>query len=152
MYSQQWIWHHLSMAVKMLGPLPKHFKDILKMRKEDQEPWMTAMKEKIRSLHERKVWDLIDLPKGCQTVKWKWIYAIKFDSCKKAWFVAKGFIQVFRIDYENTFSLLWLPLFFLFSNMSSLHVLFSWLFEPCWLLPFLGTLLIPSVPESPGPF
>ena len=63
MYSQQWIQHHLSMAVETLGSLPKHFKDILKMRKEDQEPWMTAMKE-IKSLHERKVWDLIDLPKG----------------------------------------------------------------------------------------
>ena len=38
MYSQQWIRHHLSMAVETLGSLPKHFKDILKMRKEDQEP------------------------------------------------------------------------------------------------------------------
>ena len=47
MYSQQWIRHHLSMAVEMLGSLPKHYKDILKMRKEDQEPWMTAMKEEI---------------------------------------------------------------------------------------------------------
>ena len=35
------------MAVEMLGSLPKHYKDILKMRKEDQEPWMTAMKEEI---------------------------------------------------------------------------------------------------------
>ena len=45
------------MAVETLSSLPKHFKDILKMRKEDQEPWMTAMKEEIKSLHERKVWD-----------------------------------------------------------------------------------------------
>ena len=54
MDSQQWIWHHLSMTVEMLGSLPKHFKNILKMRKEDQEPWMTAMEE-IKFLHERKV-------------------------------------------------------------------------------------------------
>ena len=33
------------------------------MRKEDQELWMIAMKEEIKFLHERKVWDLIDLPK-----------------------------------------------------------------------------------------
>ena len=84
MYSQQWIQHHLSMAVETLGSLPKHFKDILKMRKEDQEPWMIAMKEEIKSLHERKVWDLIDLPKGCQTVKGRWVYAMKSDSRKKA--------------------------------------------------------------------
>ena len=64
---------------------------------------MTAMKEKIKSLHERKVWNLIDLPKGCQTVKERWIYAMKSDGYKKAQFVAKGFTQVFEIDYKNTF-------------------------------------------------
>ena len=55
MYSQQWIQHHLSMAVEILDSLSKHIKDILKMRKEDQEPWMSAMKEEIKSLHKRKV-------------------------------------------------------------------------------------------------
>ena len=69
MYSQQWIRHHLSMAVKMLDSLPKHFKDVLKMTKEDQEPWMTAMKEEIKFLHEREVWDFVDLPKGHQIIK-----------------------------------------------------------------------------------
>ena len=92
------------MTVETLGSLPKHFKDILKMRKEDQESWMTAMKEKIKSLHERKVWDLVDLPKGRQTIKGRWVYAMKSDSHKKARFIAKGFTQVFRIDYKNTFS------------------------------------------------
>ena len=72
------------MAVEILGSLPKHYKDILRMRKEDQEPWMTAMKEEIKSLRERKVWDLIDLPKGRQTIKGRWVYAIKSDSHKKA--------------------------------------------------------------------
>ena len=33
------------MALKMLGSLPKHYKDILKMRKENQEPWMIVMKD-----------------------------------------------------------------------------------------------------------
>ena len=92
------------MAVETLGSLPKHFKDILKMRREDQAPWMIAMKEEIKSLHERKVWNLVDLPKGHQTIKGRWVYAIKSDSCKKARFVAKGFTQVFGIDYKNTFS------------------------------------------------
>ena len=82
---------------------------------------MTAIKEEIKSLHERKVWDLIDLPKGHQTVKGRWIYAMKSDGCKKAWFVTKGFTQVFRIDYKNTFSLV------------------AW-FETLWLLLFLAAL------------
>ena len=72
------------MAVEILGSLPKHYKDILRMRKEDQEPWMTAMKEEIKSLRERKVWDLIDLPKGRQTIKGRWVYAMKSDGHKKA--------------------------------------------------------------------
>ena len=72
------------MAVETLGSLPKHYKDILKMKKEDQEPWMTTMKEEIESLHERKVWDLVDLPKGCQTVKGRWVYAMKSNGCKIA--------------------------------------------------------------------
>ena len=92
------------MAVEMLGSLPKPFKDIFKMRKKNQEPWMTAMKE-IKFLYKRKVWDLIDLPKGHQIVKEKWVYAMKSDGHKKARFVTKGFTQVFRIAYKNTFLL-----------------------------------------------
>ena len=92
------------MAMEMLDSLPKHYIDILKMKKEDQEPWMTAMKKEIKSLHKRKVWDLVDLPKGFQTVKGRWVDAMKSNTCKKARFVAKGFTQVFGIDYENTFS------------------------------------------------
>ena len=91
MYSQQWIQHHLSMAVETLGSLPKHYTDILKMRKEDQELWMIAMKEEIKSLHERKVWNLVDLPKGRQIIKGRWVYAMKSNNHKKAQFVAKGF-------------------------------------------------------------
>ena len=52
------------MAVKTLGSLLEHFKDVFKIRKEDQKPWMIAMKEEIKFLHERKVWNLVDLPKG----------------------------------------------------------------------------------------
>ena len=57
----------------------------------------------MKSLHERKVWDLVDLPKGHQPNKRRWVYAVKSDRCKKAHFVAKRFTQAFRIDYENTF-------------------------------------------------
>ena len=49
------------MAVEILDSLPKHFKDILKMRKKDQEPWMTDMKKVIKFLHGRKVKQPISL-------------------------------------------------------------------------------------------
>ena len=85
-------------------PVPKQYHDILKMDKKEQEQWNGAMKKEMKSLHERKVWDLVDLPKGCQPIKRRWIYAVKSDGCKKAHFITKGFTQVFGIDYENTFS------------------------------------------------
>ena len=62
------------------------------------------MKEEINSLHERKVWELVDLPKGCKPIKGRWVFALKLDGRRKSHFVAKGFTQVFGIDYENTFS------------------------------------------------
>ena len=74
------------------------------MDKKEQEQWNSAIKEEMKSFHERKVWDLVDLPKGCQPIKGRWIYAVKFDGGKKACLITKGFTQVFRIDYENTFS------------------------------------------------
>ena len=84
-------------------PVPKQYCDILKMDKKEQEQWNSATKEEMKSLHEKKVWDLVDLPKDCQPIKGRWVYAVKSNRCKKACFVAKGFTQVFEIDYENTF-------------------------------------------------
>ena len=49
------------MTVETLGLHQKHFKDVLKIRKENQEPWITVMKEEIKSLHKRKVW-------GCKLI------------------------------------------------------------------------------------
>ena len=33
-------------------PLPKQYRDVLKLSKEDQALWMAAMTEEIKSLHE----------------------------------------------------------------------------------------------------
>ena len=74
------------------------------MDKKEQEQWNSAIKEEIKSFHERKVWDLVDLPKGHQSIKGRWVYAVKSNGHKKVCFVTKEFTQVFRIDYENTFS------------------------------------------------
>jgi hypothetical protein len=84
-YSSKWISYHLSMAVETTNtPLPKQYRDVIKLSKEDHGSWMSAMKDEIKSLHERKVWKLVDLPKGHQPVKGRWVYVIKPDGCKKA--------------------------------------------------------------------
>ena len=105
MYSSQWIRHHFTMAVESAPiPVPKQYHDILKMDKKEQEQWNSAIKEEIKSFHERKVWDLVDLPKGHQSIKGRWVYAVKSNGHKKVCFVTKEFTQVFKIEYEITFS------------------------------------------------
>ena len=69
MYSSQWIRHHFTMVVESAPvPVSKQYCDILKIDKKEQEQWNGAMKEEMKSLHERKIWDLVDLPKGHQPI------------------------------------------------------------------------------------
>ena len=93
MYSSKWIHHHLSMAVESThgSLLPKQYRDVLKLSKEDQGLWKSAMNDEIKLLHERKVRELVDLPKGRRTIKGRWVFAVKSDGRKKARFIAKGF-------------------------------------------------------------
>ena len=68
-------------------------------------------------IHKRKVWELVDLPKGHKPIKGRWIFALKSDGQRKSQFIAKGFTQVFGIDYETTFS----PV----ARFETLHLLLS---------------------------
>ena len=62
------------------------------------------MEDKFKSLQDRNIWELVDLPKGRNPVRCCWVYDIKSDGCKKACLVAKGFSQQPRLDYDETFS------------------------------------------------
>jgi hypothetical protein len=84
--------------------VPKFFRDIKKMFKEDQQGWIDVCDDEIKSLAERKVWKLVDLPQNRRTVKCRWVLVRKADGRKKARLVAKGFTQVYGIDYEDTFA------------------------------------------------
>ena len=52
------------------------------------------MQEEIKSLENRKVWDLVDLPKGHTPIKGRWVYVIHPGNHVKAHFIAKGFTQI----------------------------------------------------------
>jgi len=113
------------MAVRS-GPIPKHYGDILKLLKQEQNSWMIAIHEEMKSLSDCNVWRLVDLLKG-KPVEGRWVFAVKSDSRKKVQFVAKGFTQVFRIDYKETFSSV--ARFETFQLLIALAVLHDWELE-----------------------
>ena len=75
----------------------------------DSAKWLEAMKSKMGSMYENKVWTLVDLPDDRRAIEIKWIFKRKTDADSsvtiyKARIVAKGFRQVQGVDYDETFS------------------------------------------------
>jgi hypothetical protein len=75
----------------------------------NSEKWLKAMKSKIGSMYENKVWTLVDLPDELRAIENKWIFKKKTDAdgnvtVYKARLVPKGYHQVHVIDYDETFS------------------------------------------------
>ena len=61
--SSSFISELLAYAIE-LSDIPKFFHDIKKMPIEDQKDWEKAYDDKMKSLADRKVWKLVDLPPG----------------------------------------------------------------------------------------
>ena len=58
----------------------------------------------MKSLADWKVWKLVDLPPGRKPVKCRWVFVAKSNGHKETCLVAKGFTQVYGIDFKETFS------------------------------------------------
>ena len=68
------------------------------------------MKDELDALYKNHTWDLVTLLPGKSMVGCKWIYKIKTRSDRsikryKTRLVAKGFMEEYGIDYEETFTL-----------------------------------------------
>jgi hypothetical protein len=70
----------------------------------EKDAWIEACKDEIKSLNDREIYDLVDLPKGRKSIKNRWVFTIKSDGRKKARLVTKGFSQIEGIDYNELFS------------------------------------------------
>ena len=46
----------------------------------DSKKWQSAMRSKIESMSDTRVWNLVDLPDGHKTIECKWIYKRKIDN------------------------------------------------------------------------
>ena len=65
---------------------------------------MAACQYEIDVLHKNNTWELTDLLAGHKAIKSKWVFKLKADGRFCARLVAKGFMQIPRIDYDETFS------------------------------------------------
>ncbi|GKD60882.1 retrotransposon protein, putative, ty1-copia subclass, partial [Tanacetum coccineum] len=75
------------------------------------DKWLDAMNVKMQSMKDNEVWDLVDLLLDGKTVANKWLFKKKTDMdgavhTYKACLLANGFTQTYRVDYEETFSLI----------------------------------------------
>jgi len=87
-----------------LSPKEWTYRDILKLPKDMLEEWRTACERELEALERRKVYDLVQHPKGRKVIKNRWVFDVKDDGCKRARLVAKGFGQVEGLDYDQVFS------------------------------------------------
>ena len=67
------------------------------------------MEEELVALNTNDTWDLVPRPLGINIIGSKWIYRVKKNEdgmidCFKAHLVARGFTQIFGLDYDETFS------------------------------------------------
>ena len=86
---------------------PKTYEEA--MRGPQSKDWRKACIKEIQSLKDNKTFEVVVLPTGKNVVESRWLYKIKFKSDGtldkfKARFVAKGYSQVFGLDYNETFA------------------------------------------------
>jgi len=61
--------------------LPKTFKDVAKLQADSKKRWLEFCLEELKSLKDRDVYEIVDLPKGRKAVKNRWVFNIKPNGC-----------------------------------------------------------------------
>jgi len=97
-----------SFVDKVVIPVPKTYKEAI----EDPiwgELWKEAIKAELTALIANGTWETVTPPKDANIVTSKWVFKAKMHidgtlDKLKARLVARGFSQMFGIDYEDTFA------------------------------------------------
>ena len=89
----EWYGNHVLEVMLLDHANPTNYEEA--MMSLDSDKWLEAMKSEIGSIHENKVWTLVDLPDDRQAIENKWIFKKKTEAdgnvtIYKARLVAKG--------------------------------------------------------------
>jgi hypothetical protein len=103
------------LAATLVGRDPVTFEEA--MRSSEAGEWMEVCQYEIDTLAKNGTWVLVDLLPGRKAVKSKWVFKLKSDGRYCARLVAKGFMQIPGIDFDETFS----PV----ARFESLHMLLA---------------------------
>ena len=71
--------------------------------------WITAMQAEYNSIIRNKTYLLINLPRSQHTINAHWLFKLKqlasgLSDCEKAQWVVKGYLQVFGLDFGETYA------------------------------------------------
>ncbi|KAI3819454.1 hypothetical protein L1987_13290 [Smallanthus sonchifolius] len=83
---------------------PKNVKEAL-----TDNCWIEAMQDELSQFQKLHVWDLVDLPKGFQPIRTRWVFKCKTDDRhvvvkNKARLVVQGFYQQEGLDYTEIYA------------------------------------------------
>eukprot|EP00833_Pecoramyces_ruminatium_P002112 jgi/Orpsp1_1/1176144/evm.model.c7180000056545.1 len=87
---------------------PNNYKEIFKRK--DKEKWLKAVNEELNSMKRMNVFTIVDkVPENANIITTRWVLKYKRNSegvivKYKARLVARGFDQIYGVDYNNTFS------------------------------------------------
>jgi hypothetical protein len=87
---------------------PQTFNDAIN-HPDHGKQWEQAIKDELNSLIKNKTWTVTNLPKGRNAISCKWVFKQKVNEMGeivrfKARLVARGFSQVYGVDYLDTFA------------------------------------------------
>ncbi|GBN35763.1 Retrovirus-related Pol polyprotein from transposon TNT 1-94 [Araneus ventricosus] len=87
--------------------IPRTYKEAIKVP--EASKWEDAMKQELKVMYERNVWELVKPPKDAKTLGNRWVYTLKRNEQNeivtyKACLVAQGFNQIKGESYDEVFS------------------------------------------------
>ena len=90
------------LAAAAMGHDPATYKEA--MGAANAEEWTEVCQYEMDALWKNDTWELVKLPPSRKAVKSRWVFRLKMDGRHHARVVAKGFMQIPDIDYDETFS------------------------------------------------